>query len=145
METMHSIRIASPQAHFHLQLTWDDGTAADVDIGDLVRLPAFDALKKQDMFVRAKVAEWGHAVEWPGDVAIGADTLWLRTLKATGREDTATLLDWRTRHGLSLQAAATALGLSRRMVAYYSSGEKSVPRTVLLACKGWEAERAEAA
>jgi transcriptional regulator with XRE-family HTH domain len=48
---------------------------------------------------------------------------------------------WRWKHGLSLSAAAEALGLSRRQVAYYASGEHEVPRTVLLACKGWEAEQ----
>lgn len=36
-------------------------------------------------------------------------------------------------------------GLSRRQVAYYASGERPVPRTVLLVCKGWEAERQDAA
>jgi hypothetical protein len=41
--------------------------------------------------------------------------------------------------------AAEALGLSRRQVAYYASGEHEVPRTVLLACKGWEVERQVAA
>ena len=38
--------------------------------------------------------------------------------------------------------AAEALGLSRRMVAYYWNDEKPVPRPVLLACKDWEAEQA---
>ena len=42
---------------------------------------------------------------------------------------------------MSLTKAAEALGLSRCQVAYYASGEHEVPRTVLLACKGWEAER----
>jgi len=28
------------------------------------------------------------------------------------------------------------------MVAYYANGEKPVPRAILLACKGWEAEQA---
>jgi transcriptional regulator with XRE-family HTH domain len=36
---------------------------------------------------------------------------------------------WRWRHGLSLSDAAEALGLSRRQVAYYASGERPVPRT----------------
>ena len=47
--------------------------------------------------------------------------------------------------GLSLTDAAEALGLSRRQVADYASGEHDVPRTVLLACKGWEAEQLAAA
>lgn len=41
--------------------------------------------------------------------------------------------------------SAEALGLSWRQVAYYASGEHEVPRTVLLACKGWEAEQRAAA
>jgi hypothetical protein len=42
---------------------------------------------------------------------------------------------------VSLEAAAEALGLSLRQIAYYASGEHEIPRTVRLACKGWEAER----
>jgi hypothetical protein len=38
-----------------------------------------------------------------------------------------------------------ALDLSRRQVAYYASGERPVPRYVLLALKGWEVEHEEAA
>jgi hypothetical protein len=41
-----------------------------------------------------------------------------------------------------LTRAAEALGLSRRMVVYYSNAQKPVPRPILLACKGWEAEQA---
>jgi hypothetical protein len=73
---------------------------------------------------------------------LSAETLWLETLSATGRDDVRRFLEWRLRHGLSLSGAAEALGLSRRMIAYYSNGEKQIPRTVLLACKGWEADQA---
>jgi len=65
-----------------------------------------------------------------------------RALSATGRDDTRAFLEWRMPHGLSLTKAAEALGLSRRMVAYNSNGEKPVPRPILLACKGREAEQA---
>ena len=37
-----------------------------------------------------------------------------------------------------MTTAALALGVSRRMLAYYRSGAKPVPRTVALACLGWE-------
>jgi hypothetical protein len=43
---------------------------------------------------------------------------------------------------LSLSKTAEALGISRRMAAYYSNGEKPVPRAILLACKGWEVSHA---
>jgi hypothetical protein len=45
------------------------------------------------------------------------------------------------RHKLMLEAAAEALGVSRRMLAYYRSGAKPVPRTVALAMLGWEVEQ----
>ena len=88
-----------------------------------------------------KIGDWGHSLVWPSGAEAGADALWLETLSAARRDDTRAFLEWRLRHGLSLTRAAEALGLSRRMVAYYSNGEKPVPKTVLLACRGWEAER----
>ena len=48
---------------------------------------------------------------------------------------------WRVRNGLSLTEAAAALGMTTRTVSAYGSGERPVPRYIVLACKGWEAER----
>jgi transcriptional regulator with XRE-family HTH domain len=76
---------------------------------------------------------------------MGTDRLWEMTLEQNGRLDALEFIRWRWRHELSLSDAAEALGLSRRQVAYYASGERPVPRTVLLACTGWEAERQAAA
>jgi hypothetical protein len=45
---------------------------------------------------------------------------------------------WRARNRLSLSDAALALGITRRMVAYYDAGRYLIPRMVGLACKGWE-------
>jgi transcriptional regulator with XRE-family HTH domain len=56
----------------------------------------------------------------------------------TGHADARAFLEWRLRHGLSLTKAADALGLSRRTIAYYSNGDRPVPRAILLACRGWE-------
>jgi transcriptional regulator with XRE-family HTH domain len=50
---------------------------------------------------------------------------------------------WMDEHNLTQEGAAQALGLSRRMIAYYLSGEKSIPKTVMLATEGW-ARRVEA-
>jgi len=51
--------------------------------------------------------------------------------------------DWMRRNGLSLSAAAESLGMTRRMIAHYKTGSRPIPKTVLLALKGWEAEQAE--
>ncbi|MFM9902239.1 MAG: hypothetical protein ACKVOT_14605, partial [Polaromonas sp.] len=49
--------------------------------------------------------------------------------------------NWLHDTGLTLEQAAQALGLSRRMLIYYRDGEKPIPRSVWLACLGWEAIR----
>jgi hypothetical protein len=85
--------------------------------------------------------EDGFSLVWPGDLDVGADQIYEMALEQNGRTDAAAFIRWRWRNKLSLSEAADALGLSRRMVAYYESGEQEVPRTVLLALKGWEAER----
>ena len=125
-----------------LALEWSDGTRAEVDLKDTMRARPFRALRDAAEFSHVRVGDRGHSLEWPSGVELGADSLWLETLSATGRADTRAFLEWRLRHGLSLTRTADALGLSRRMVAYYSNGEKPVPKPILLACKGWEVSHA---
>ena len=48
---------------------------------------------------------------------------------------------WMHRNGLSLNTAAEALGISRRMVSYYRTVQKFIPRAIWLACLGWEATK----
>lgn len=137
MESLRTIKSSRTLSDTTLRVRWSTGDAVDLDLEDLLKKPGFKSLRRGS-FRKARVGEWGHSIEWPGSVELGADELWRRTLAVTGRDDALAFLDWRMRHGLSLSAAAEALGLSRRMVACYSSGSKAVPRTVLLACAGWE-------
>jgi hypothetical protein len=139
MRTLAAVK-AKPPAMLTLQ--WSDGTRAKVDMSETLRKRAFGALRDSVEFARARVGEWGHSVVWPSGAELSAETLWLETLSAIGRPDTREFLEWRLRHGLSLNETANALGLSRRMVAYYSNGEKPVPKPILLACKGWEVSHA---
>jgi hypothetical protein len=141
-DSTRSIVRAKASAPAMLLLKWSDGTSAEIDIGKLFRERAFRSLRDPKIFERVSVGEWGHSLVWPSNIELGAETLWLETLSAKGQEDTRKFLEWRLRHGLSLTGAADALGVSRRMVAYYSNGEKPVPKPILLACKGWEATRA---
>ena len=41
--------------------------------------------------------------------------------------------DWRQHKSFTLDEAAEALGISRRMVAYYDRGDRPIPRVVALA------------
>jgi hypothetical protein len=114
-----------------LQLHWSDGTTADITVRQDVSAIAD--------FSKVRLGDWGHSVEWPSGHEIGADQLWLETLSATGRQDSRAFLEWRLANRLSLSKAAEALGLARRTIAYYSNGDRPVPKAILLACKGWEA------
>jgi DNA-binding XRE family transcriptional regulator len=139
LRTIANVDVAGPT---HLHLTWSDGSVATLDLDAII---GSSALRDPEIFARVEVGDWGHSLIWPGDIEIGADTLWLETLSVTGHDDTRRFLEWRLRHGLSLSKAAEALGLSRRTVAYYSNGERKIPKPILLACRGWEAELAQAA
>ncbi len=144
MSATKAIRIGSVRCagDFILRLRWVDGSVMAVDLSEPVRrLKGLRPLRNKAVFAQAAKGEGGHSVVWPGDLDMGADRLWELALEQSGHHDTVAFIRWRRRHELSLTQAAEALGLSRRQVAYYASGKHPVPRTVLLACKGWEAEQ----
>ena len=130
-------RVAVTDLHV-LDLLWSDGTAVRLDVQAMLADRAFAALRDADAFTQVSLGDWGHSLVWPCGAEMSADMLWLETLSQTGHEDTRTFLEWRLRHALSLSKAGDALGVSRRMIAYYSNGEKPVPKLILLACRGWE-------
>lgn len=133
--TIADVRAIGPAS---LHLVWSDGKNADLDLGAVLEDRAFAALRHPDEFAKVEIGDWGHSLAWPSGAELSADKLWLETLSATGHDDARAFLEWRLRHGLSLSKAAEALGVSRRMIAYYSNGEKKVPKPILLACRGWE-------
>ena len=124
-----------------LRLRWVNRSVTPIDLREpIYRLKGLRPLRDKALFAQAKKGEGGHSLVWPGDLDMGADRLWEMALAQSGRDDALQFIRWRRQHELSLAEAAEALGLSRRQIAYYASGEHSVPRTVLLACRGWEAE-----
>src|SRR5208282_1362817 len=143
MSETKAVRIAGVKYidQYTLRVRWVNGTVTPVDLREPVhRLKGLKFLRDVRVFALAKKGEGGHSVVWSGDLDMGADRLWEMALEQQGRLDAVEFMRWRWRHGLSLSQAAEALGISRRQLAYYASGKHVVPRTVLLACKGWEAE-----
>ena len=149
MSEATAIRIANVKyagTGLRLIVRWTNNKEMTVNLEEPVyRLKGLRPLRTQAVFARAGVGEDGCSVVWPGDIDMGADRLWEMALEQNGHADAAEFIRWRWKHGLSLTAAAEALGLSRRTVAYYVSGEQEVPRTVLLALKGWEQEERKSA
>ena len=105
---------------------------------------ALAPLKKKDEFARVRVSRDKWSLEWPSGIDFGAQQLRRWADEQAGEAmRVADFRAWMDEHGLTQEAAAQALGLSRRMIAYYLSGEKVIPKTVLLATEGW-AGRVEA-
>ena len=140
-ERLHAIQSVRPVGEHRLLLHWEDAAEATLDLAAVVRTAPFQSLAEVSVFQQVEPGDWGHSLVWPNGVEMGADSLWLDSLTVWGRDDTRAFLEWRLRNGLSLNAAAEALGLSRRTIAYYSGG-RPVPRSILLACKGWDALKA---
>ncbi len=146
MAKMKRPRLSAVEAlpEYKLKLTFYDGSIHIVSLAqEFDKFPALQALRNQEAFAGATVIpDEGWTVEWPAlDIQIGADTLWLDAqAQNSPDENTRTFAQWRARHGLSLADAASALGMTRRTMSAYGSGERPVPRYIALACKGWEAE-----
>jgi hypothetical protein len=90
-----------------------------------------------EVFAKVHVAEWGGRVEW-FDTEFGADNVYAWAKEQAGQTSHEQLDAWMRRNGLSLTAAAEALGLSRRVISYYRTAQRSIPKTVWLACLGYE-------
>ena len=60
-----------------LTIEWSTGESLPVDVSRLVRrFRLYAPLKSAAFFRKAKADPWGHAVNWPGDVDMGADQLY---------------------------------------------------------------------
>ncbi len=124
-----------------LEIAWDDGRVAPIDLAEVIAgHKALVPLRKKGEFSRATVSADGWSIEWPSGVDFGASQLRRWADEQAGEVmPVADFRAWMDEHGLTQEAAAQALGLSRRMIAYYLSGEKVIPKTVMLATEGWAA------
>lgn len=143
MLPMKRPRLSAVQAlpDYRLALTFIDGQQLTLDLSrDLHAFPGLQPLLEDRAFDTAILGDDGWSVEWPElDIQIGADTLYLDALAQNASdENTRIFIDWRARTGLPLNQAAEALGVSARSISRYSSGREAVPRSLALACLGWD-------
>ncbi|WP_205300607.1 DUF2442 domain-containing protein [Pantoea sp. Ap-967] len=136
---LEDIAVSAPGA---LLLTFADGERFPVRLDEIIaRHPTLHALSMPDVFATAAIGEWKDTVIWADDdnLELAADNLRALAVEQAGDCSHERVWNWMARNELTLDQAAQELGLSRRMLAYYKSGEKPVPRTVALAMKGWDA------
>ncbi|ANN76189.1 DUF2442 domain-containing protein [Bordetella flabilis] len=124
-----------------LKLTFADGYAAEVDLSGLIaKHPTLTPLHNRKVFAKVAIDEWRRGVIFGGDdnLSLASDNLRALALEQAGEYSHQHVIVWMYQNGLTLDDAARALGISRRMLAYYRSGEKPVPRSIGLAMLGWE-------
>jgi hypothetical protein len=133
---LQAVRVLKP---FSLLTTWSTGEVLEVNIEKVLRkIPALVPLLNPPLFAKANLAKGGHGVEW-FDAELGADNVYAWAEEQAGEVSHQMFDSWMHRNGFSLTTAAEALGLSRRMVSYYRTAQKPIPKSVWLACLGWEA------
>ena len=136
--------VASGKGRFTLRIRWDNGKQDLVDVsGQIESFRIYAPLRRAPaLFGQVEVGEYGTDVVWPGGIDLSAHTLWRLAQEQSGATMTAEAFrSWRERRAYTLDAAAKALGLSRRMVAYYDHGDKPIPRVVALAAQALELGR----
>lgn len=82
----------------------------------------------------------GNAIAWGAEDEIDMSAAMLERL-AEGRMVQADFRAFMERNKLTLDATAAQLGISRRLAAYYASGERPVPRYIALACRSLDRRR----
>lgn len=139
--TRRIARVIADGETFMLTLVWANRARTVYDMKPLIaERGIFAPLRQPATFIKARVIEDGLGVGWPGtDADCAADKMWYAAHPkenpfADALMTPADFKVWLTRQGLSLSGAAARLGISRRQVAAYASGEKTVPRILFLAC-----------
>ena len=137
-----NIKTAKIISSFNVEITWGSGEKLMVDLCQVINEnPAFKPLQKPAFFNRMTTDDWGHAIEWPDGLDIGADRLYDMGRQQAGLPTVQAFNEWMKRSGLSLTTAAEAIGMTRRMIAHYRTGSRPIPRSVWLACIGWDCQQ----
>lgn len=123
-----------------LHVVFGDQHAATISLRDWIKnTKALARLADPKLFSKARVGEHGASVVFIDDeLDLGADNLRNLEAEQSGGIGHERMIEWMLRNDLTQERAADAIGISRRMLNYYLSAEKPIPKTVWLACIGWE-------
>jgi DNA-binding XRE family transcriptional regulator len=128
--------VAADKTPLTLRIQWKGGDESRVDVSGLVEtFRVYEPLRSSpDLFRQVRLGEFGADLVWTDAIDMAADTLWRLAQEQSGvTMSSEAFRRWRERKAYTLDTAAQALGLSRRMVAYYEQGAKPIPRVVALA------------
>ena len=130
----------TPVSALVISVAWDDNEMTVIDLAPIIAArTALQPLVQGDEFAAVTVSQDGWSLEWPCGIDFGAPQLRRWADEQAGRiMAPAAFRAWVENHGFTIDAAAAALGLSRRTIAYYLSGEQPIPKTVMLATIGYD-------
>ena len=120
---------------YRLSTIWSTGEVLEVDLSHVMSWEAFAEIRKPEVF--RKVHTDGSSIEW-FDTELGPDNVYAWAKEQSDEVSHEMFGGWMQRNKLSLSGAADALGISRRMVSYYRTAHNAIPRSIWLACLGWE-------
>lgn len=134
---MTDLAVSGPQ---QLVITFADGLRANVDLSGLIaRHPTLSRLQHRKIFAKVAIDPWQRGVIFADDddLTLASDNLRALAVEQGGDYSHQQVIEWMHHNALTLDGAAEALGISRRMLAYYRSAEKPVPKAIGLAMLGW--------
>ena len=126
-----------------LRIRWDNNEESSVDVSGMIEtFRIYEPLRRSPkLFRQVRLGEHGTDIVWTDEIDMAADTLWRLAQEQAGvTMSSDAFKHWRERKAYTLDSAARALGLSRRMIAYYEQGEKPIPRVVALAARALEGD-----
>jgi hypothetical protein len=129
-------KVAPGEQPYTLRIVWDHGGESIVDVsGPISTYRVYAPLRHDpDLFRQVRVGEYGTDIVWTDELDMSTDTLWRLAQEQSGATMSADAFHaWRLRRDYTLEDAAAALGVSRRMVVHYDRGDKPIPRPVALA------------
>lgn len=131
------LKVKACQNHV-LETQWSTGETLYVDVAFVLQKNAsLHPLLDPKVFSRVHIADVGQTIEW-FDSELAADNVYAWAIEQKGQISHQMFDEWMHRNRLSLTTAADALGISRRMVSYYRTAQHPIPKSIWLACIGWE-------
>jgi DNA-binding transcriptional regulator YiaG len=135
------VAVTADKKPLTLRIQWDRSGESRVDVSSLIEtFRVYEPLRRSPtLFARVRVGDHGTDVVWSDEIDMSADTLWRLAQEQSGQTMSADAFKhWRERKAYTLDTAARALGVSRRMAAYYEQGAKPITRVVALATRALE-------
>ena len=134
-------RLGSVQADsdFSIRVTWvgnvDPSLPTRIDLAPVILTYKFyrPLRDNAELFRTVHVSNDGAAIAWGQNDEIDMPATAIEHL-ATEVMQKSDFRAWLEKNRLTLDAAAAQLGISRRLAAYFASGEKPIPRYIALAC-----------